>query len=210
VASGPACKSAWDFDDIVAGRVISIRYTDPQNPLSGRLARVEIVEVFRGAAKGEIEVWTGIGGGDCGFNFIAGQSYLIYANRQGGRIATSICSRTRLVAQAAEDLEYLRGLYRQRATVGRLVGRATLLEDAQTPWPGLPFAGARLTAEGGGRTYSTRTAADGRYELALAVGKYALQVEAADPRLSASISPAIEIVDPRICAAEDVIFRPVR
>jgi hypothetical protein len=52
-----------------------------------------------------------MGGGDCGYAFQAGVDYIIYAYKNPeGRLETGICSRTRPLAQAAEDIAYLRAL----------------------------------------------------------------------------------------------------
>ena len=50
---------------------------------------------------------TGVGGGDCGFSFRAGQTYLVYATGRREALHTSICSRTRPLEEATEDLEAL-------------------------------------------------------------------------------------------------------
>ena len=50
----------------------------------------------------------GVGGGDCGYTFLAGRRYLIYARRTAsGDLSTSICTRTRIYAIAAEDTRVL-------------------------------------------------------------------------------------------------------
>ena len=73
-----------------------------------RHVRVRVLESFRGEAAKEIHVFTGSGGGDCGFTFQTGASYLIYVYRHPatGRLSTGICSRTKLLANASEDLKY--------------------------------------------------------------------------------------------------------
>lgn len=61
-----------------------------------------------------IQVDTGYGMGDCGYNFFVGNDYLVYASRAhgnpGGYLVTSICSRTAELSQAADDLSYLNTL----------------------------------------------------------------------------------------------------
>ena len=50
---------------------------------------------------------TGHGAGDCGYPFAVGETYLVYARYLGPRLYTTICSRTRLLAQAGADLRAL-------------------------------------------------------------------------------------------------------
>ena len=56
----------------------------------------------------ELTIHTGRGGGDCGYNFEVGQSYLVYAyGSDETRLETNICQRTRKLADAEEDLRLL-------------------------------------------------------------------------------------------------------
>lgn len=54
-----------------------------------------------------VVVTTGLGGGDCGFEFTRDSIYLVYANGSDGKLSTSICSRTALASDAEEDFEAL-------------------------------------------------------------------------------------------------------
>ena len=55
----------------------------------------------------EIVIETGLGGGDCGYDFRRGSDYIVYASKKpGGGLSASICTPTRLVENAAEDLKY--------------------------------------------------------------------------------------------------------
>ena len=90
-------------------------YDSPNRPFSSskRVVRIQIAEVLTGVDPGqkEIEILTGRGGGDCGYSFQSGVDYIIYAYKNSeGRLETGICSRTRPLTQAAEDLAYLRAV----------------------------------------------------------------------------------------------------
>jgi len=75
-----------------------------------RLVTIRVTEVFRGEKEEKFEVVTGLWGGDCGFDFETGESYLIYADPgQQGRLATSSCSATTLADFAGPNLRILRG-----------------------------------------------------------------------------------------------------
>ena len=55
-----------------------------------------------------LDVWTPFG--DCGYDFQAGETYLVYANNDEGSsnsLSTDVCTRTRRLSEAGEDLAYL-------------------------------------------------------------------------------------------------------
>lgn len=75
-----------------------------------RLVTVRATAVYRGPKQEKFEVETGLGGGDCGFDFETGEHYLIYARRSGkGTLFTSRCLDTKLAEYAGPDLRILRG-----------------------------------------------------------------------------------------------------
>lgn len=68
------------------------------------------VHVYRGQPPAEVVVETGVGGGDCGFEFNKGESYLVFAwKEESGHLSTGICSGTRLLRDAGTELRLLRG-----------------------------------------------------------------------------------------------------
>jgi len=56
-----------------------------------------------------VEVVTGSGGSECGYDFRQGEHYLVYAypHPQSGKLYTGICQRTRPISEAGDDLDYL-------------------------------------------------------------------------------------------------------
>ncbi len=51
---------------------------------------------WKGKATGEINLLTGRGGGDCGFQFEPGKRYVVFSRRlSNGKLATDICTPTR-------------------------------------------------------------------------------------------------------------------
>lgn len=138
-----------------------------------------------------------------------GESYLVYAHRSStGQLSTSICTRTRPLAAAAEDLTYLRSLRAIKpGTLALVTGRVELLE-----WPrpangerrGMP--GLTVTATGGGRTFSARTDTRGAFELTgLPPGTY--EVVAKAPEGYEAVSRRHEIHDPRGCGPLPLFIR---
>jgi hypothetical protein len=132
-APAPVCNSVGQAAAVFTGRVPAVsnepspgvplrRAGDFGGRLSGnpggrigepefRLVRFRIFEALSGVAEGasEAEIVTGFGSGDCGYDFRVGVEYVVYARKDArGRLSTGICSRTRPLAAAAEDLAYIR------------------------------------------------------------------------------------------------------
>lgn len=51
-------------------------------------------ETLKGDIDENVTVTTGMGGGDCGFDFMFGKPYVVYAYEEGGKLGTGICSGT--------------------------------------------------------------------------------------------------------------------
>jgi Carboxypeptidase regulatory-like domain len=130
------------------GRVSASRRTaapiTPQVRL--RVVRLSVGDVLTGVdtSQKEIEILTGFGGGDCGYQFQVGIEYVIYAYKNSaGRLETGICSRTRPLAEAADDVKYIREMATAPET-GEL--------RVRTAFPGIPGqSGATIIAEGQGQ-----------------------------------------------------------
>lgn len=77
---------------------------------SHREVTFNVLRAYRGNASGSITVLTGLGGGDCGFDFETGKQYLVYASRVNTEVLfTSICSGTSSLEDAGPALRFLRG-----------------------------------------------------------------------------------------------------
>lgn len=79
---------------------------------SGRFRVVEFAaaRVFRGDKADRVSVVTGLGLGDCGYDFQTGRTYLVYASRTAdGGWFTSICSGTSSIEDAGTALRFLSG-----------------------------------------------------------------------------------------------------
>ncbi len=98
---------------VFSGTVLSIQ--DKEGFLgvnfSRREATIQVGETWKGAVAGAVTVATGRDDGDCGFAFQTGEKYLVYAYDASGDyqtgLGTNICQRTKLLAQADEDLKML-------------------------------------------------------------------------------------------------------
>ena len=107
---------------VFSGRVIEVK-EDPQ--AASVVVRLRVERFWKGSPPGEVSVVTGLGGGDCGYRFEVGQSYLVYAHASGGGgLGTNICQRTARLSEASKDLRVLgRGRVAPRPGGGRGEGR---------------------------------------------------------------------------------------
>src|SRR5207302_269465 len=98
------CQEYGTASAVFVGMPISVRtFARPVNRdgddldnFAPRTFRFSIETSFLGITSPEMEVSTGLGGGDCGYDFKIGKRYVVYAYKSGkaGRLVTSICSRT--------------------------------------------------------------------------------------------------------------------
>ncbi len=189
----PLCQSFWQADAVFSGEVLSFENIDPKQVLSRRVAHVRVDRVWRGQVQGTIEVTTGAGGGDCGYSFRRGSTYLVYAYRtQDGKLTTNICSPTKLLDKAAADLAYFKDAEKP-SSGGRVYG----LAHFETKGSDLKRAkGVPITLTGESQTRTTVTKDDGTFEFTdLPVGEYAV-------RMAGATTPPwkVNIRDTRACA----------
>jgi hypothetical protein len=96
-------------DAVFEGRVLEVRApaADAGGHGASRSVRLQVVRAWKGIAGEQIEVATAVGSTACGYDFAADQSYFVYAANRDGKLAVSLCSRTRPMAEAGEDLRRL-------------------------------------------------------------------------------------------------------
>ncbi|MGH7490768.1 MAG: hypothetical protein ACREOO_00085 [bacterium] len=79
------------------------------------VAEVEVVKIWKGSQYQLGRVFTAVDGATCGYYFLVGETYLIYANIDEGeppgtgQLYTTICSRTTPLHKATADLKHLDG-----------------------------------------------------------------------------------------------------
>ena len=199
---GAPCDAVFRADAVFLGRVLSIEPIDPQKPELGS-GRVELLvqEAYRGTDGTVMSVVSG----DCGYPFQVGETYLVYANRANGVLTTSSCSRTRPLAQAAEDLKYARSLAGIPPDAATRVAGKVLLMDPMRPATSAPAIIPRVTvtAINDDVRLSTFTNSAGEYVLrGLAPGKY--EVRAEPPEGYEPASTTVNAFDPRGCGTTDL------
>jgi hypothetical protein len=168
-------------DAVFLGAVRSMSTIEgtPDSPYPRRLVMFAIERAFRGVQVPTADVTTGMGGGDCGYAFKLGERYVVYAYRakDGSRLGTGICSRTRLASQAAEDLRYFEQLPSAPSS-GHVFGVITHsdrdLATGQSKSGPVPFV--HLLLRGPSATRDAHTDDRGQYDIAgVPPGAYELQ-----------------------------------
>jgi 5-hydroxyisourate hydrolase-like protein (transthyretin family) len=183
---GAPCQAYWQADAVFVGAVVGeSQFTEDEgeDKRTMRLVRLAVEQPLRGVEASEVEVATGLGGGDCGYPFKRGVRYVVYADRgeRDGRLYTGVCMRTRPLAEADEDLAFARGLNAAEPTgtvFGQVRRRNYFWQEGELVFK--PVADAELTVEGAdaGReskadSRELKTDAEGRFRVTgLAPGKY--------------------------------------
>ncbi len=195
----PTCEVWWQTSAIFVGRVTRIRTVSEETSDGRRVAKLATLRVrerWQGVqGEREVVVGTGAGGGDCGFEFEQGKTYLVYASQSttNGRLETGICSRTALVEQAAADLTYLRlvetadkivslygMVYRDRQALEPGT-RADEQLDPGGPMPGVEITIQELTTAGNGTAQTLTSDTEGWYEFdELRPGRYEIRLSGPD------------------------------
>lgn len=95
---------------VFAGKVVEIKYDDANGQ---KTVTIEVSSVWKGEVGKTVVVKTATSSAACGYNFQKGDAYMVYclknANKKGDgkqqQFSTNICTRTRPMAQAGDDLK---------------------------------------------------------------------------------------------------------
>ena len=173
------CQEYWRTDAVFSGTVIgasSIEVKYDSLKTTERLVRVAINQSFRGFESGQVEIITGWGDSDCGYQFKLGGTYLIYAtkHKSDGRLRTSICSRTRPLTEADSDLAFFNSLATAEHTAtifGTVVKTNHEAKDGENMFQ--PVSGAEVAVDGENNHRELKTDTKGAFSFGkLKPGKY--------------------------------------
>ncbi|KAA0546378.1 hypothetical protein FZW96_16920 [Bacillus sp. BGMRC 2118] len=96
-------------NSVFSGKVIRIEEnsSSPDN-LTPIKVVFEVKNTWKGTQDSEVAVYTGTDSASCGYSFVQGKKYLVYASESDGHMTTSLCSITKPLAAADEDLSILK------------------------------------------------------------------------------------------------------
>ena len=210
------CLDFWHADAVFAGRPIAVETLDFQAgdwAYSELRFRFEVDEGFRGVEAGDVvEVSTGMGGGDCGYEFRLNVRYVVYASRDGeGGLRTGLCGSTGPADSSKEDLWYGRLAARGKQPT-TLFGIAAHHERSSMERAGYPspIASATIRAERvNDDAVEVVTDHEGRFELGLpGAGSYTVTADWRTVKDGATLPPAAEqqiSVEEGRCVAVEII-----
>jgi hypothetical protein len=106
IAPRPTAEALRTASAVLEGTAGTQRpYGLPTQAGLSTVTRVLVEQVWKGTVNDTIFVFSGSGGGDCGFLFTSGTRYLLFLSRDPeGRWVTSICSPTSPVAEVRDRL----------------------------------------------------------------------------------------------------------
>ena len=112
IAELPSVEEQFKLSKAVfSGEVVDIKEKKSLKGYTSKSVLFEVTNTWKGVEQSQIIITTGQGDGDCGYNFIKGNEYLVYANESTMYGAKSLVStmgnRTDLLSSAQKDLEVL-------------------------------------------------------------------------------------------------------
>lgn len=104
--SPPTLTAVAEASAVFAGTIVDT--TPPSTPTGEMVARVTVETVWkRSRTETVVEVHTPASSAACGLSFVPGAKWLIYANEIDGNLSAALCSRSKLMTSAQEDLAAL-------------------------------------------------------------------------------------------------------
>ncbi|HEV2859868.1 MAG TPA: carboxypeptidase regulatory-like domain-containing protein [Pyrinomonadaceae bacterium] len=179
------CAAYWEARAVFSGVVTQVAESavrhgggESVRPFHYKAVRFKVQDSFRGPRRRTIEVLTAPRGPNCGYSFVQGRRYLVYAQeRTDGLLYTSVCTATKPLAEAGADLSFIRGLPAApplSAIYGNVeFGGRDLKDDS---FRADPAAGLRVLVEGGPLRRETSTDARGDFAFeGLPPGSYSVR-----------------------------------
>lgn len=169
----PPCAEFWRADAVFIATATEVQIKSQRFGVPPPItARLKIEESFKGIKEKEILLELD----HCGFQFKQGEKYLVYAHRRDNKLHVRIGgTRTKPLAEATDDLDYLRSLQRgepQAQIVGKIgqqtaeikLSRREVSFDSDWFFFGSPMAGIKVFAKGAEQTFETFSDAKGEYK----------------------------------------------
>ena len=209
---GTPCQGYGSASAVFVGTAIAVRTVERTvnsdreeiDYWAPRTFKFMVEQSFLGVQAMEIEVSTGMGGGDCGYDFKLGSRYVVYAHQfsKANRLTTSICTRTKPFDDSGEDLEFLRSLGSRSPGVtinGEVKRGQQSVAKGDSTVVG-PVANIGLVVEGEGERREIQTDGEGRFILTgLSPGKHKVTLLLPDEMFTHRPEQEIRVSD-RGCA----------
>lgn len=206
------CQAYWGAGAVFTGLVTNISTIpldlgDGRSGYRQRLVRFDLDESFHGVKGRTAEVITGMGGGDCGYDFKEGERYFVYAYKapNDNTLRVGICGRTKSLAAATADLEYARRVAKGNsdASLYGIVLRYT--RDSYLAYGERKgMEGISVIAESKDRRFNLVTDGEGRFQLdGIPAGTYRVRAELPEGMTKAAEQPAV--IAPGRCAAAEFL-----
>ena len=200
--TGSPCESFGSAAAVFAGTVVAMRENErpkqtERNDVrwNPRAFKFSVEQSYLGVAGTEVEVFTGSGGGDCGYDFQIGQRYLVYAYRNDHQLYTGICTRTRPFSSANEDLAFLGTL--SSAAPGVTIHGGIMDREGKS---GPVSSDILITIEGASERKEILPDSEGRFRVSsLRAGKYKVSLKLPDTLTTWRHEQEITVAD-RGCA----------
>jgi hypothetical protein len=109
IPPSPPLESMASSDAVFSGKVL--RIDEEKAPIISSADPVKVVfevsRVWKGPEEGAIALSTARDSASCGYDFVVGEEYLVYAYNSESGLTTGLCSRTMPLSTAGEDLAAL-------------------------------------------------------------------------------------------------------
>ena len=105
----PPLEAMANSDAVFAGKVVRIDTQEGAITSSADPIKItfEVSRVWKGEQNSAIALATARDSASCGYPFMVGEEYLVYANSSETGLATGLCSRTMPLSTAGQDLAAL-------------------------------------------------------------------------------------------------------
>ncbi len=190
------CWTFWTADAVFIGRAQSV----VEKRRGDQVTRFVVEEWLRGERLGaELTTFSYGVGGSCDYGFDQGTRYLVHASRRADATwSVSLCGGTAPLAQATDDLKYIRDALAHPGP-GTVMGMAILNIDQGERKVSRPISDARVVLRSSREERTARTDKEGSFRFeAVPAGESTLTVEA--PAAHQPIRPKRIAVGKDACA----------
>jgi hypothetical protein len=105
IPSPPVEEELERVTAVFSGSVTSIKEVKSEfEPLK---VTFKVDRIWKGISETEVSIYTGRDSAGCGYHFEEGESYLIYASETEGKLTTGLCSLTKELSSADQDITIL-------------------------------------------------------------------------------------------------------